>query len=225
MTRILFLTNLPSPYRVDFFNCLGSLPETELTAGAHVLADCAALETVRFADRSYTFGDYCFEHSGIVSMAGEDTVLTLGNDCFSSLDRLETLTFRGELTTGEACFGRCAALSEVTLSSSTLALGNRSFRNSGVRTLSATDCTGTIGAECFSDCERLRLVKLGEGITALGDYAFAGCRILRTVELPASLTEIAAGCFADCPELTIYAPAGSAAYQYAEQNGIPVKAV
>lgn len=31
MTRILFLTNIPSPYRVDFFNCLGAMPETELT--------------------------------------------------------------------------------------------------------------------------------------------------------------------------------------------------
>ena len=49
--------------------------------------------------------------------------------------------------------------------------------------------------------------------------------MLRTVQLPAGLTDIAAGCFSECPELTLYAPAGSAAFRFAEKNGIPVKAV
>ena len=32
MTRILFISNTPSPYRVDFFNVLGAMPEIDLTA-------------------------------------------------------------------------------------------------------------------------------------------------------------------------------------------------
>ena len=31
MKRVLFVTNIPSPYRVDFFNCLGAAPEIDLT--------------------------------------------------------------------------------------------------------------------------------------------------------------------------------------------------
>ena len=39
------------------------VPETALAVGNFAFADCKALETVRFADRTYTFGDYCFEDS------------------------------------------------------------------------------------------------------------------------------------------------------------------
>ena len=198
------------------------VPAESLTAGGYVCFDCPALETVSFADRAYTFGDYCFSHSGVQSVTGADTVLTLGNDCFKGLETLKTLTFRGGLTTGDSCFKKCTALSEITLEGSTLALGDHSFQSTGVRTLTLTDCTGTLGAECFADCAELRRVTIGEGITALGDYAFSGCRSLRTAELPASLTEIAEGCFSDCPELTVTAPADSAAYRFAEQNGIKV---
>lgn len=198
------------------------VPAESLTAGGYVCFDCPALETVSFADRAYTFGDYCFSHSGVQSVTGADTVLTLGNDCFKGLETLKTLNFRGELTTGDSCFRKCAALSEITLEGSTLALGGHSFQSTGVRTLTLTDCAGTLGAECFADCAELRRVTIGEGITALGDYAFSGCRSLRTAELPAGLTEIAEGCFSDCPELTVIAPADSAAYQFAVQNGLKV---
>ncbi len=42
---------------------------------------------------------------------------------------------------------------------------------------------------------------IGEGITALGDYAFAYMAILEEVVLPASLTEISYKSFEDCPKL------------------------
>lgn len=200
------------------------VPAETLTAGNHVCSDCAALETVSLGGRAYTFGDYCFEHCALQTFTAEDTVLALGNDCFKALEQLKTLTFSGELTTGDSCFRKCTALSEITLNGSTLALGEHSFQNTGIRELDLSDCTGTLGAECFADCAELRRVTIGEGITSLGAYAFSGCPLLRTAELPAALTDIAEGCFADCPELTVIAPADSAAYQFAEKNGLKVVA-
>ncbi len=201
------------------------VPDSALTVGAHALADCRALETVRFADREYTFGDYCFEQSGIVTVTAENAVLRLADHCFQNLSKLKQVTLQGSLTTGESCFRRCPALREAAFSGGTVSLGAHTFQSSGLRDVTFTDCTGTVGAQCFADCEDLRTVKLGEGITALGDYAFADCRSLRTAELPGSLTRIADTCFADCPELTVLAPADSAAYRFAQKNGIKVKAV
>lgn len=200
------------------------VPAETLTAGNHVCSDCAALETVSLGGRAYTFGDYCFEHCALQTFTAEDTVLALGNDCFKALEQLKTLTFSGELTTGDSCFRKCTTLSEITLNGSTLTLGEHSFQNTGIRELDLSDCTGTLGAECFADCAELRRVTIGEGITSLGAYAFSGCPLLRTAELPAALTDIAEGCFSDCPELTVIAPADSAAYQFAEQNGLKVMA-
>ena len=201
------------------------VPDTALNIGKHAFADCAALETVRFGERGYVLGDYGFEHSGIVTVTAEGASLTLGDRCFRNLDKLEQVTVQGDLTTGESCFRKCPSLRNVAFSGGALTLGARAFQNTGVREVTFTDCTGTLGAQCFSDCAQLRYVKIGEGITALGDYAFANCRMLRTVQLPAGLTDIAAGCFSECPELTLYAPEGSAAFRFAEKNGIPVKAV
>ena len=201
------------------------VPDSALTVGAHALADCRALETVRFADREYTFGDYCFEQSGIVTVTAEDAVLRLADHCFQNLSKLKQVTLQGSLTTGESCFRRCPALREAAFSGGAVSLGAHAFQSSGVRDVTFTDCTGTVGAQCFADCDDLLSVKLGEGITALGDYAFADCRSLRTAELPGSLTRIADTCFADCPDLTVLAPADSAAYRFAKKNGINVKAV
>ena len=200
------------------------VPAEALTAGDYICSDCTALETVSLGGRAYTFGDYCFEHCGLQTFTAEDTVLTLGSDCFKALEQLKTLTFSGELMTGDSCFRQCTALSGLTLNGSMLALGDHSFQNTGIRELDLSDCTGTIGAECFADCAELRHVTIGEGITSLGAYAFSGCPLLRTAELPAALTDFAEGCFADCPELTVIAPADSAAYRFAEKNGIKVVA-
>ena len=41
----------------------------------------------------------------------------------------------------------------------------------------------------------------GTLIETIGDYAFAGCELFRTVTIPASITTIGEGAFADCPYL------------------------
>ena len=199
------------------------VPETALTVGNFAFADCKALETVRFADRTYTLGDYCFEDSTAVSVKAEGSVLTLGDFCFKDAGQLEEVQISGNLTTGESCFRNCESLSEVTFSGGTLSLGDCSFQNTGARTAAFTDCTGTLGAECFADSDRLRKLTVCEGITSFGDYAFAGCKNLREVYLPASLSDLPDTCFSDCPNVVLHAPAGSAAYQFAERNGIPVR--
>ncbi|MCI9185764.1 MAG: hypothetical protein HFF33_00235 [Oscillospiraceae bacterium] len=44
------------------------------------------------------------------------------------------------------------------------------------------------------------------------------------VAIPASVTEIESSAFYGCKKLTIHAPAGSAAEQYAKENGIRFEA-
>ncbi len=69
-----------------------------------------------------------------------------------------------------------------------------------------------------------KCVVIREGIRRIGDYVFFGCVYLTDVVLPASVTEIGTGAFRDCRKLTIHAPAGSYAEQYAKENNIPFEA-
>ena len=53
----------------------------------------------------------------------------------------------------------------------------------------------------FRECKNLRGVDIGEGVTSVNAYAFAGCSNLERVILPESLKEIPDGMFEDCENL------------------------
>ncbi len=55
--------------------------------------------------------------------------------------------------------------------------------------------------------------------------AFSGCTGLQSITIPKSVTWTGDCVFSDCPNLTIYAPAGSAAERYAKMNGIRFEAI
>ncbi len=59
-----------------------------------------------------------------------------------------------------------------------------------------------IGDYAFSDCVRLRSVKLPDSVTSIGDLAFLFCRYLTSVTLSEGLTKIGDGAFSNCGMLT-----------------------
>ena len=59
-----------------------------------------------------------------------------------------------------------------------------------------------IGEKAFADCKSLKGIWVPEGVTEIGRGAFDGCIYLRSVILPESLTVIGEGAFCSCRELT-----------------------
>ncbi len=85
----------------------------------------------------------------------------------------------------------------------------------GKLTISGTgsmfDCTATLNADGrIQDCssvfysyrDEILTVAVEEGVTGIGDYAFAGCTKLSRVTVPASLNVIGTSAFQDCTGLT-----------------------
>ena len=58
----------------------------------------------------------------------------------------------------------------------------------------------------------------GLPVLAIGDSAFSGCSSLESIDLPDSVTTIADEAFDGCPSLTIRAPKGSFAEEYAKEK-------
>lgn len=76
--------------------------------------------------------------------------------------------------------------------------------------------------ECaFEICKALTSVVISNSVTSIDAWAFRGCHNLASVRIPTSVTYIGVAAFAYCPKLTIHAPAGSNAEQYAKENNIP----
>lgn len=76
----------------------------------------------------------------------------------------------------------------------------------------------SIEEEAFIDSDPT-FVQIEEGCVRIGAKAFARCEALADVIIPGSVTEIAADAFEDSLLLVIHAPQGSAAQDYAAQQG------
>ena len=60
-----------------------------------------------------------------------------------------------------------------------------------------------------------------KGVVRIEGKAFSVCRKLEKITIPESVTNIEESVFDYSPNVTIYAPAGSCAEQYARENKIP----
>lgn len=184
-------------------------------------ADCAQLEQIAFTEHPVRLEDYCFEYSAAAGITGTDCDLTAAAYCFRGMPKLAHAALHGDVTLGAYCFADCPMLSDVVLSEGSLTLGDFSFQNSAVCTVTIETCSsGTLGDYCFADCEQLETAVIGEGVTAIGISAFSGCAALKTVVLPDTLTQIGTAAFADCgSDLKFEVPADSPAEAFCRENG------
>ena len=94
----------------------------------------------------------------------------------------------------------------------------------------------SIGSEAFSPFSKLKMpdeikearkkicsVTIPNGVMRIDFFAFSYCVNLKKVIVPASVTTINMA-FSGCSKLTIHAPAGSYAEQYAKEKNIPFEA-
>ncbi len=100
------------------------------------------------------------------------------------------------------------------------AIGAGAFEGSEITSVSIPSGVTRIGQMAFSDCTKLTSVSLPSTLTGIGDCAFDGCSSLNTVTIPESVTDIGDDAFDGCNNLTIRCKEGSAAYDYAVENGI-----
>ena len=60
----------------------------------------------------------------------------------------------------------------------------------------------SIDDNAFMYCSGLKTIRLSEGLSSIGKYAFEGCRELQSVYIPASVKEIGAGVLSENSAMT-----------------------
>lgn len=134
----------------------------------------------------------------------EDLFVTIRWDAVSC-DHVKYITLPIECSTIPAsCFAECAKLESVTLSPNTTKIPD----------------------SAFADCISLVSFSVPPMTVQIGTEAFVGCTALKDIYIPENVSKIAKNAFLTqkgklLKALTIHAPAGSYAEQYAKEHNIP----
>ena len=100
---------------------------------------------------------------------------------------------------GSYAFASGDSLTSVSIKSGTI--GNSSFRDCGISTLTIGSGVTSIGVSAFTYCTSLTSVTIPNSVTSIGNSAFGSCSGLTSVTIPNSVTSIAAGLFGNCKNL------------------------
>lgn len=86
----------------------------------------------------------------------------------------------------------------------------------------------SIGSCCFysssfdqSNRKYIKIIDIPDGIVNIGERAFVGCKALIEIHIPVTVNSIGDYAFWECSSVSIHAPVGSYAEQYAKENHIP----
>lgn len=144
-------------------------------------------------------------NENVVEINIPDTISEISSEAFEFCTNLEKLTMgRNTKIIGKALCRGDTKLKQVVLSESLVEISHYAFQN----------------------CTSLEEITIPDSVTTIG-FAFSGCTALKEIHMTDSVTFIGVpedneecNVFEDSDNLTIYAPAGSYAEQYAKNNNI-----
>ncbi len=202
-----------------------SLPSSLRTVGAGAFLDCAALTEITLPSGLTAIGAGAFmgcpsldltEHGGALYLASETTPFFYLYKATSTAIT-EVALHEETVFIADIAFAHCRALTALHLPASLRAIGADAFFDcTALATVTAADpatfagiafanraANPAAGAGGLSaDGALLTEITLAEGLTAIGDYAFAGFTALTEITLPEGLVTIGAGAFYGCAGLT-----------------------
>ncbi|MDE6851247.1 MAG: leucine-rich repeat domain-containing protein, partial [Lachnospiraceae bacterium] len=150
------------------------------------------LEKVTIPDSVQSIGNYVFyECKSLKEIRIPDGVQSIGKECFFGCTALEKVSFGKNMTDlGEAALGGCTSLSQVNVSAENpyLRTKNGIFYNTAQKILYVY----------YANKSNFTIDK---GIKIIGAYAFAKNKKLKTIKIPASVTEIGGAAFYQCKNL------------------------
>ncbi len=212
------------------------IPEGTAGIAPYAFSGTKHLEGVTIPGSMTVISAYAFRGSSLTGIGIPEGVARIAEGALSVCDRLLAVSIPASVTEiNEGAFTGCNALTEICVQESSASFSSRD----GVlydREKKALLCypggknnewydipdgVETVGDSAFSQNGRLRKVTLPRNAMAIGRSAFYDCPRLEEVAIPATVTEIDPCAFSFSDKVTLRVAQGSAAHQYAIDNGIP----
>ena len=215
------LTGVIFPDTVEYISGFGNcqnLTRVRWSAGLKEIIgnsfDGTALESIVLPEGVEMMGNAFGNCTRLKSVSLPSTLTKIGNYVgtppFSGCHNLESI----EIAAGNEVYasdGNCImrkadntlvlGLKASKIPSYTEHIGSHAFRDSGAESIALPEGVTSIGDYAFAHNDRLKEITLPQSLTSIGWYAFSDCFALGKIAIPDGVTELPYGLFAWCTEL------------------------
>lgn len=171
-------------------------------------------------------GDSAFEDTDMTGIVFHEKVRILGDSAFKDCRKLADISGGYNIKSiGASCFENCDQLKTVCFELNNAVLGKKAFAFADK--LQKVELYGvkTIPDHAFHNCHNLKELIIGDGTVSIGQTVFGYDSTLEKIRIPASVTSISGpdenNSFKSA--VTVFAPVGSYAQEYAVKNSIDFK--
>ena len=187
------------------------------TIGERAFYDCDGLKSIVIPDSVTSIGEYAFNScDSLVSMEIPSSITSIGEYAFNNCDSLVRIVIPESATSiGPSAFAYCDMLESITVDKNNRHYkdidGNLYTKDEKIliqyairkddKTFVIPDSVTSVGEWAFAGCESLVSIEIPYGVTSIGKYAFDDCESLASIEIPDSVTNIGEGAFYGCESL------------------------
>ncbi len=199
-----------------------TIPESVTSMGGNAFYNCSSITSVIWNARKYNRSNLPFYRirSQITSFTFGDNVEHIPTELCRGMINLESITIPNSVNSiGSNAFSDCSSISSIDVKVGNTTFDSRSNCNAIIETATNTlimGCNNTIipngvtsiGNDAFANCSSLTSVAIPNGVTSIGNGAFSQCSSLISVIIPNSMINIGRYAFANCSRLdSIYCKA------------------
>ena len=188
-----------------------SLPDSVKSIGQRAFVSCVGLTEIEFPKSLTEIGEDAFENcTGLTQITVPDSVKTIGGGAFNQCASLESIVFEGAVDSfGSLVLWQDEALRTVVLPEGMTELEDNMFKEYPELETIVIPSTAAIQRMALYGCPKLKNVTISEGVSYIGEYAFAYNPLLSDITLPQSLTELDTGAFCGSGLTSIVVPGAS----------------